>query len=89
VNHSYFIQNQFPILKFIFDLLKFTHKKVKNLSFCADYQLKVDNELSSIFHYHRYQLEFLIINNFSNMPLQRKIDEYRDQFSEELTELFD
>ncbi len=37
VNHSYFLRNQFPILKFIFDLLKFTHKKVKNLTFSANY----------------------------------------------------
>ena len=89
VNQSFFQQNQFPILKFIYDLLVFTQKRLKNLSFHDDYKFKVNNELTDIFHYHHYQLEYNILNSNGNLPLQKKIDQYRDKFSDDLTELYD
>ena len=84
VNQAYFQQKQFPILKFIYDLLVFTQKRLKNLTFDDNYDFKATNALTDIFHYHHYQLEFNVMNNISNIALQNKIDSYRDKFSEEL-----
>ena len=89
VNQDYFRQKQFPILKFIYDLLVFTQKKLKILQFQDNYLFKKQNDLTNIFHYHHYQLEFNIVNNLSNIALQKKIDEYRDNFSDELNEFYD
>jgi len=36
-NFSYFERSQLPILKFIFDLLLFSFKKLRNLSFGGQY----------------------------------------------------
>jgi len=84
VNQDYFRQKQFPILKFIYDLLFFTQKKLKSLTFEDTYPFKKTNDLTNIFHYHHYQLEFNIFNNLNNIELQTKIDKYRDDFPEEL-----
>lgn len=67
INNQYFRQKQFPILKFIYDLLVFTQKKAKNLTFEDNYPFKKTNDLTNIFHYHHYQLEFNIINNLNNI----------------------
>lgn len=74
VNREYFQQKQFPILKFIYDLLVFTQKRLKNLTFDDKYPFKAKNDLTNIFHYHHYQLEFYIMNNYNNFALQKKID---------------
>lgn len=89
-NFSYFERSQLPILKFIFDLLMLSHKKIKNLTFSNSYpELKANNQFTNIFHYHIYQLQAHITDNAFDMALQRKIDNHRDKIHEDITPLFD
>ncbi len=63
-NFSYFERSQLPILKFIFDLLVFSYKKLRNLPLGGQYiELKANNDFNNIFNYHKYQLEAFITGN--------------------------